>query len=141
MQAVEDRFWSKVDKSGDCWEWTGYRLPEGYGRVTVNNKQVLAHRLVIELEGSDIPSGMLVCHHCDNPPCVNPDHLFIGTSLDNTIDMKNKRRSGRKLTYDQVVEIKAALKRGERLTPLARKYAVNVSSIWLIKDNRNWKHV
>ena len=98
----EERFWKKVGKSGDCWEWlaaTGGGKNK-YGVFCLNGKQIQATHAVLEIEGVDVPSGMIVCHTCDNPTCVNPDHLFIGTHSDNTQDMLAKgRHGGQKKTH------------------------------------------
>ena len=87
-----ERFWANVDKSDTCWEWTGYFHPYGYGVLYVEGKNILAHRLSWELENGSIPEGMQVLHHCDNPPCVRHDHLFLGTQADNIEDMCEKGR-------------------------------------------------
>lgn len=87
-----DSFWSLVDKTGDCWTWLGAKTDRGYGVIAVGRKQHRAHRLAWELTNGAIPDGMFVCHHCDNPSCVRPDHLFIGAPLDNTLDMVAKGR-------------------------------------------------
>lgn len=90
--APVDRFWARVDKSGECWVWTGAALPAGYGRWKGAHRLVYAHRFSWELANGPIPDGMLVCHRCDNPPCVRPDHLFLGTPTDNIRDMNAKGR-------------------------------------------------
>lgn len=86
--------WKKVERGADdvCWPYTGARVPFGYGIFTVNYRTVIAHRLAWELTNGTIPEGMQVCHTCDNPPCCNPAHLFLGTPLDN---MRDKMRKGR----------------------------------------------
>ena len=92
-----ERFWRHVDKSGGCWVWRGGKDRRGYGLFRGHrSKMVRAHRFSWELHNQDvIPEGMLVCHHCDNPPCVRPDHLFVGTVQDNSDDMILKGRSSR----------------------------------------------
>lgn len=87
-----DNFWSKVNKTETCWIWTGGKKGNGYGAFYVKRKSVLAHRYVLELMGINVPKNMVVCHTCDNPSCVRPDHLFIGTLRDNSNDMVKKNR-------------------------------------------------
>ena len=91
---IHERFWSKVDVQGptDCWEWTAAKQPFGYGTFKKDGAMMLAHRVVIGLIGKEIPEGLFVLHHCDNPPCVNPDHLFFGTHQDNARDRDKKNR-------------------------------------------------
>lgn len=92
-ERLGDRFWSKVDRSGDCWTWTASRTRHGYGRIGLGHDRVeTAHRVSWMLANGPIPEGVFVCHRCDNPPCVRPDHLFLGTALDNIRDMIAKGR-------------------------------------------------
>lgn len=115
---VAERFWIKVRKSDGCWEWTANRTRQGYGMFRVNaEKHTTAHRVAWELSnGRDAPAGMVVCHTCDNPPCCNPSHLFLGTYQENADDMKRKGRQAppqgerctwRKLTEEDVAGIRA----------------------------------
>lgn len=92
MKIIAERFWDKVDKSGGenaCWNWTAAKLPHGYGKL----QSMLSHRASWKIHFGEIPSGLLVCHKCDNPSCVNPNHLFLGTHKQNTQDMVKKGRA------------------------------------------------
>jgi HNH endonuclease len=91
-QMTEKRFWSKVQKSEGCWLWLAGTYPNGYGRIGVNRHRVGAHRQAWIYTNGPIPVGRVICHKCDNPPCVNPAHLFLGTMSDNTQDMISKDR-------------------------------------------------
>ena len=89
------RFWDKVKIAGpdECWEWLSSKKPFGHGDFYFNKKTVLAHRMVWLLINGEIPDGMCVCHKCDNPSCVNINHLFLATKIDNNRDMFNKKRN------------------------------------------------
>ena len=93
---LEQRFWQKVDKLGpdECWEWTGAKHPKVYGHFMVGPDLWTAHRFVYDWQVEEIPDRMHVLHHCDNPSCVNPKHLFLGTNTDNVADRHAKGRSG-----------------------------------------------
>lgn len=91
---AEERFWRHVDKSGECWNWKGALGRGGYGQFAPTaTTHALAHRYSYELHVGPIPAGHVICHRCDNPGCVRPDHLFLGTQLDNVRDMFSKGRN------------------------------------------------
>jgi len=151
INPITDRFWKKVTKTDTCWLWTGSIGNTGYGQLRVNRKTVRAHRVSWELHNSKILSGMCVLHKCDNPPCVNPDHLFLGTHKDNASDREYKERGNHargsavgisKLQDWHVVIIRKMLASdlwtGKSISEL---FAVNNRSISNIKNNRTWKHI
>jgi hypothetical protein len=148
----EDRFWLKVRKSDGCWEWIGSKRPNGYGRFQAGGRgtsQVAAHRFSYELHKGRIPDGLVVMHRCDNRTCVNPDHLSLGTPLDNTRDMYAKGRAnpGRprgnlnanaKLTPEAVRYIRSSFKYASEL---ARELGVGQTSIRSVRSGRTWSHI
>lgn len=95
VKTLEELFWPRVLKTDKCWEWTGGLDRQGYGKFYNQRGAPRAHRFSYELAFGPIPQGKLVCHHCDNPKCIRPDHLFIGTHKDNTQDAVRKNRLSR----------------------------------------------
>lgn len=135
MDAV--RFWSKVDKSDYCWTWNRATNSGGYGKFGVTRRVwKLAHRVSWEMAYGPIPDEGCVLHSCDNPPCVRPDHLFLGSKTDNAADRGAKgrtRNQGKKLTANQVREIRQAIHQGAVQARLAEKYRVSSQTITNVK--------
>jgi hypothetical protein len=151
--SLQERFWSKVDKRGvnDCWEWQAGKTSDGYGRMRANGHRVLAHRISYQLERGQIPKGLWCLHKCDNPGCVNPSHLFLGTHDDNMRDMVSKGRARvprgsnhwyTTLTEDQVLLIRECL-REKVMThrEIGVLFGVAKGVVQSIKIGRTWKHV
>jgi len=150
-QTIEDRFWSKVDKKGEdeCWKWKD--TDSRYGDFRYDNKVVKSHRYSYELKYGKIPFGLYVCHKCDNPTCVNPKHLFLGTQQDNMNDMIEKGRSimcsfpnnrnSAKLTEKQVKEIRVLSRMGLTQTRLSIKYNISITQIYNIVNNKIWRNI
>lgn len=146
-------FWSKIKILGydDCWEWQAFKDQDGYGKYSCwkDGNEQRVHRIMWILKFGSIPNGMLVCHKCDNPKCVNPNHLFLGTHYDNIKDKIDKNRQLRgglhgrsKLTEKDVVEIRNQYIGGwGQITKLAKKYKVGYSTMYCIIHNKTWKHV
>ena len=111
ITTVEDRFWSRVKKTSKCWEWQGTKLKTGYGVVSIKGKNIRAHRIAYELTKGKIPQGYGVCHTCDNPSCVKPDHLWIGTHKENMED-RNKKGGYLIETSDFIRNLKIMTKGG-----------------------------
>jgi len=149
---LAERFWAKVDKKGqgECWEWTGAKVPGDYGVIGKGGSGsglLLAHRVSWELVNGPIPAGKCVLHRYDNPSCVNPHHLFLGTMVDNQQDMIKKGRANKargerqgnsKLTEQDVHEIRAMLARDISQTVIAEKYDVARTTIGSINTGTNW---
>ena len=155
---MKERFLAKIDikEPDQCWEWLAMRHPDGYGQMKVKEKRKYAHRLSYEIFIGPIPEGMMVCHKCDNPGCVNPHHLFLGTCLDNVRDMISKGRKRQaspdklsspgesnpasKLTRVLVDEIRERYaKSNHSQQSLADAYGVSQSTVSNIIRNTNWK--
>lgn len=131
---LEERFFSKVDRSSSCHTWTARIDPvSGYGRFLYNGKNTNAHRVSYILAYGDIPDGLFVLHKCDNRKCVNPAHMFLGRDADNALDKVKKGRQFRKLDSLQVKVIRAALAHGYSQQKIARYFKVSRSHVSGIK--------
>ena len=149
-----ERFWEKVDRRGpnDCWPWQGGGKKDGYGSFYTGERLDGAHRFSYELNKGPITDGLWVLHKCDNPRCVNPDHLFLGTQTDNMQDCSVKGRAkggphlgtdniNAKLTEDAVRDIRQRYAGGEIAPTLALEYGVSHPAIYAVIHRRTWKHV
>jgi len=147
----EERFWRLVEKTeSGCWNWIGSGKHDGRGQLKVNGVHKIASRYSWEIHYGPIPDGLNVLHNCDNPPCVRPDHLFLGTRAMNAGDMVSKSRSAygerasrTKLTTEQVTEIKKLYQKGKwgsGAVRLGRMFGVSAQSILQIIRGNNWKY-
>lgn len=143
-EIVRDRFWQRVRQCADgCWEWTGSRnRPGGYGKLAVQRRWYAAHRVSWQVHFGDIPDGLFVCHHCDNPGCVRPDHLFLGSPGENVADAVRKGRMGGELWLAQHLDrddlaIMLALARdGVTAEQIAPQYSISPTAVRHILSGR-----
>lgn len=149
------RFWARVDKTGDCWLWLGPRDRKGYGMVCVRNRSWRAARFAWTVTRGPIPPGLFVCHHCDNPPCVRPDHLFVGTAGDNARDCVAKRRHNlqlnppprlkgsaspnAKVTWEKVRLIRKLRAEGKTYDWLAAEFGIGPTQVTNICQRICWR--
>lgn len=154
MKPFEDRFWNKVDKKGidDCWPWIGHLssgVRGGYGRFFLNGRAQSAHRISFKISGKETTSdNPHVLHKCDNPRCVNPNHLYAGSHRDNMADMSRRGRvrhgkfnyGGSKLSTNDVIEIRNLC---GKLTEknIGQKYGISIGSVSLIRNHKTWKQI
>lgn len=137
---------TRLNEETGCWEWQAGLASGGYGLFCYRNQNQRAHRVSYQVWVGPIPEGMVVRHGCDNPRCVNPNHLSVGTMKDNMADREARgRRDVRgeqigtaKLTEGDVLEIRAS---SLSLRALSEKYGIDKSNVWLVRSGRSWKHV
>ncbi len=150
----QQRFFKNVKKTNTCWNWIGAIDMGGYGTYSKSSKKIKASRFSYEMHIGKIPAGLFVCHTCDNPKCVNPDHLFLGTAKDNYDDAVKKGRakygikggvigpSWRRSTTDEVArKIKSELSTGKRCAEIARQFGVTPRVVVGIKDGTSYKYI
>lgn len=147
---LQQRFWSKVEKTEDCWLWTDRNLNKGYGRIPEKGKGsrlLSAHRLAWELYYGPIPDGMFVLHTCDVRRCVCPRHLWLGTHADNMADCLSKGRKAHlhgerngwaKLTREDVLDIRAST---DSRSKIALKYGIHFMHVSRLRGGRRWAHL
>lgn len=151
-RVAKDVFWGQVGEITDtgCREWQGKRYRTDYGCFMYQGRYIQAHRLAYFLAKGVDPGKLCVCHKCDNPPCVNPDHLFLGTQKDNSQDKVSKGRSNTargenagnaKLTADDVRAIRELQKSGMLRRELAERFGVSQKQITVIVNRKQWAHI
>lgn len=172
FRPLDELFWRFVQKGDGCWTWTGSTDAKGYGRYGNGRKRIgtdKAHRIAWILTSGSIAAGVEVCHRCDNPPCVRPDHLFLGTHADNMADMARKGRwsprdlptgdahhlrrnpelaargsrvGSSKLTEPEIEEVRALFATGSwSKAALGRRYGVTRTAIYFAVTGKTWRHV
>lgn len=146
------RFWQKIERHGpeECWPWTGSTMNGGHGEffVSPDRGRIPAHVFALELAGKSATAGQEGCHHCDNPPCCNPAHLYFGTRQQNIDDMWARGRGRRgsrhpfaRLTEDKVKDLRVRFAEGESNTVLAQEYGICSGMVSNIVNGKAWKHV
>lgn len=137
------RFESKVEKSSSCWVWKGATDKNGYGIFRLDGKNIKAHRFAFELWVHPIPGGLCCCHRCDNPGCVNPSHIFLGTNAENTADKVRKNRQARVRGYFKLSADQALMIREHKGTQreIAERFGISRSQVGNIKRGDHWKAI
>lgn len=144
---IEMRFWAFVEKGGNCWVWTGQVNDAGYGILKIKGRRTRSHRVSFFIHSGVWPK-LPILHSCDNPRCVNPDHLREGTLQENVVDMvqRNRQAAGErhgmaKLSDTDVITIRRCLLNGELQVDIAKRYNVSRDTIYRMKTGKTWKHI
>jgi len=143
-RSLTDRFWEKVNKTSTCWLWTGAKGKSGYGTIKSSDarKSLSAHRVVWELFFGHIPNNLCVLHKCDIPLCVNPEHLFLGTPLDNSRDRDSKNRNGQaRFTAQDIMAIRKLHAEKVSGVEIARKFGMCEQHVSNIINRKKWIRV
>lgn len=137
------RLHARTRRGPDCWEWTGGRDSRGYGSIRVARTGIGAHRLAWQVAYGPIPPGMAVLHRCDNPPCVRPAHLFLGSQADNNRDMRDKgRHQSSRLSAGDVRLIRSLhAAGGTTQVDLGRRFGVTQFTIWMVVHRKSWRDI
>lgn len=137
------RFWDKVQKTDDCWIWTGARKGDGYGVMgwKGSNGTPRANRISWELHYGPIPHGQVVAHRCDNPPCVRPDHLFLTDMKGNIRDMVQKGRKPNTMALEMVAEVRRLAQQGMRNKDIAEYLHLRYDAVARVTSGRSWSYV
>lgn len=147
---TDRRFWAYVSVGAldECWEWKRRRHGFGYGKLSVGGREFGAHRVAYTLAVRPIPDGLCVLHHCDNPACCNPSHLFLGTKRANIVDMHAKGRGNigaingaAKLDDAKVAEIRRRVRDGEAQKALCAEFGIDSSTMSVMVNRKTWRHV
>lgn len=147
-----NKFFDSVNKTEDCWEWIGYKDKAGYARLMIRSQWLLGHVLSYLLHFGPIPGDLHVCHSCDNPCCVNPNHLWLGTHQQNMKDRNDKGRCGQTerngemittaiLTSESAAEIRKCVAQGAKQSDMAKRFGVTRGTINSLIKRRTWKQV
>jgi hypothetical protein len=152
-EAPIQRFWRQVEITDGCWIWTGYRNASGYGRMRIHGigrAMIFAHHISYEIHHGPVPDGGWVLHHCDNPPCIRPDHIYLGTPKQNSQDavtrgrrpdVRGENNGFSKLTEAGVREIRRRAEAGEKVGSIAKDLGMSYPGVRDIIIRRNWPHV
>ena len=133
-------FLARVQRGAGCWLWLGWKDPKGYGKLTCSGKGFWAHRLAYFFATDRDPGELHVCHTCDNPSCVRPDHLFLGTNAENNADKARKGRAAKKLTQDQVVAMRLARSSGDSCLKIAARFGLSEGYTHSVISRKYWPH-